>query len=61
MTNLSLSPGLSAPSLPRRTRNIRYTGVFLGTVLAALSYFAMPQSAGFDARVTAAIVVLMGT
>lgn len=61
MTNLSLSPGLSAPSLPRRTRNIRYTGVFLGIVLAALSYFAMPQSAGFDARVTAAIVVLMGT
>ncbi|WHS34952.1 SLC13 family permease [Auritidibacter ignavus] len=44
-----------------RTPNIRYAGLLLGLGLTVLVGFLMPDELAIAARVTAAVVVLMGT
>lgn len=44
-----------------RARNIRYAGLLLGLGLTVLVGFLMPDELAIAARVTAAVVVLMGT
>lgn len=56
-----LSPGELDPGVGSRTRNIRFTGIILGILLALVVGISMPADLAYEARATAAIVVLMGT
>lgn len=57
----SLSEGAAAPSLSKRTMQVRYTGLIGGLVLAVFAASLLPPDLAFEARVTAGVVVLMGT
>lgn len=55
------SEGQLDPGPGKRARTVRLTGLLLGLVLAVLSGLALPETLSLDARVTAGVVVLMGT
>ncbi|MGO1532028.1 MAG: SLC13 family permease [Micrococcaceae bacterium] len=55
------SEGQLDPGPGRRARTVRFTGLLLGLVLAGLAGLALPGELGLEARVTAGVVVLMGT
>ncbi|HHU40542.1 MAG TPA: DASS family sodium-coupled anion symporter [Propionibacterium sp.] len=54
------SPGERAPAFPPRTIKIRWVGFAIGILGALLVYFSMPADVPHEAKVTAAIAVLMG-
>ncbi|WFP16929.1 SLC13 family permease [Citricoccus muralis] len=56
-----LSEGQLDAGPGQRARTVRFTGLALGLALAVLSGLALPESLELDARVTASVVVLMGT
>ncbi len=54
------SPGERAPAFDARTIRVRWAGFAIGLVLALVIYFVMPADVAHEAKVTAAIAVLMG-
>lgn len=53
------SPGERAPGFPLKTVRIRWTGFFLGLIFATLVYAIMPDEVSHNAKLTAAVAVLM--
>lgn len=53
------SPGERAPGFPLKTVRIRWTGFFLGLIFATLVYAIMPDGVSHNAKLTAAVAVLM--
>lgn len=53
------SPGERAPGFPLKTVRIRWTGFFLGLIFATLVYAFMPDGVSHNAKLTAAVAVLM--
>ena len=53
------SPGERAPGFPLRTVRVRWTGFFLGLILCTLVYAIMPDTVEHNAKLTAAVAVLM--
>ncbi|WP_010534630.1 SLC13 family permease [Brachybacterium squillarum] len=54
------APGAHDPEVPRRARRVRVLGLLAGLVLAVLVHLVMPGDVPHDARLTAAVAVLMG-
>lgn len=53
------SPGERAPDIPKKTSWVRWGGFVAGIVLALAVFFGMPDSIPHNARLTAAVAVLM--
>lgn len=56
-----LSQGQLQPAVTPRVKKVRYTGLIGGLLLAALTILMMPNDLNTAARLTAGVVVLMGT
>ena len=55
-----LSPGQMDEGLPSRSRNIKYSGMIGGILLAVIVALIMPDDLSHEARMTAAVGILMG-
>lgn len=53
------SPGEREPGISHTTLRIRWTGFLLGLIFSTLIYAIMPADVGHDAKLTAAVAVLM--
>ena len=56
-----LSEGQLQPAVSPRLKKVRYTGMFGGLLFAALTVLILPGDLNIQARITAGVVVLMGT
>lgn len=55
------SEGQLDEGISEKKRNVKYTGLVVGIVLAVTVFFATPDSLSLDAQITASVAVLMGT
>lgn len=56
-----LSEGQLQPAVSPRLKKVRYAGMLGGLLFAALTVLILPGDLNIQARITAGVVVLMGT